>query len=522
MDPQQIKLMDERAGSRSSPETTSSVGARRLRALLVSVAFSALLLLNLLYPEPKGPYDNGDFKRIFATFASGPDALEFWPPDTHGTAFHQRFSYFHRYWRIDGGIAGAALPSTSNLLFLPGRVLHAGRSARLFDLTANAAGLCLLLGAALFATLATLRQAVPFVALSAFALLMSDANVSGYLSSFYQESGAFVYLLLYTCALYAFWQRRTRSTLVLAVVTCMLLGATRFAYVPTACVLIAPVLAAIATSRWDRTRKRRLAALTAAAILATIGSSLWLLADRTVSQAAAYIFVFTTALPSLSPAERAPYLASLGVDPEYASETGKGAFDRDARAFSDVRLNERLGTPLLARALVRLAIDHPATVLHLVGQAGAHAGTYPPLMYRSDRAAPPGPTWAPWSGWSAFHDALLRGWLLYGTVLLLSALLGASLRRQPTDGWPLFFCVVAASFLAGSVVQAAISMFGNGLVDAERHNFLATMLLDGALIAAVAGLWQRRRARTPVRAFDACPGQPPLAPGEPVGQKVIV
>jgi len=492
-------LRDAATESRETAGLPTIDGWRRLvGAALVGAAFATLLLANLLHPEPRGPHDNGDFKRIFGAFSSGPGDLPLWPEDTTSDAFQRRFWYFQRYWRLDGGVAGVTLPSTSNLLFLPARVLRAGQPDGHFDLTRNGAYLTLALAVALAASLALLRDAAPFVALSLFALVASDANVGGYLSSFYQESGALAYLLLYVCALHVFWQRRTRAALLAAVTACVLLAATRFAYVPTVALLIAPVLAGIATARWSAARKQRLAALTAAAIAITIAGSLLLLADRTISRAAAYTFVFTTALPSLTPAERTAYVAALGLDPADVAESGKGAFEPGAR-FADPRLEARLGTPLLARAIVRLAVDHPAVALDLLRRAGGSVGAYPPLMYASDASRPPGTTRSTWEGWSALHRVFLQGWLLQAAALVLCVLLGWTLLRRPTDGWPLFFWVVATSFLAGSALQALVSTFGNGMVDVERHNFLATMLLDVTLITAGTGLWLQRRALAVVR-----------------------
>jgi hypothetical protein len=478
-------------GDDAAHERHGRVAARPVAALAVALGFLALLVANLVHPVATGPYDNGDFKRIFATFSTGPGDLEFWPPDTTSDQFRRRFSYFHRFWRLDGGVAGAALPSTSNLLFLAARVPRGDTPGATFDLTANAIGLAVLLAAALLATLASLRATVPFVALSALALAMSDANVAGYLASFYQESGAFVYLLLYVCALFAFWQRRTRASCLAAVAACALLTATRFAYVPTGGVLVAPVLAAIATAPWTRSRKRALAAIAAATIVAVSGAALALMSDRTINKAAPYLFVFTTALPELPEEARAPYLSSLGLDPAGVAHRDENPFEPTSRFHTDPRLAAELGTPLLARAIARLAIDHPRAILRLVAAAFAHAGTYPPLTYAADGAATPGPIGAPWTGWSALHGALLNGWILYGAALVACVGLGVRVRRTRSDGWPLFFWIVAASFLGGSAVQALISMFGNGFVDLARHDFLATMLADTALVAGVAGLLQR-------------------------------
>lgn len=467
------------------------MNARHAAALVVALAFLALLVANFVYPVAKGPYDNGDFKRIFATFSSGPGELSFWPADTRSEEFQRRFWYFHRFWRLDGGVADAALPSSSNLLFVAARMPRGGAPGATFDLTANAIGLGTVLAAALFVTLASLRATVPFVALSALALAMSDANLSGYLASFYQESGAFAFLLLYVCALFAFWQHRTRLTCLAAVAACALLTATRFAYVPTGVPIVAPVLAAIMTAPWSAARKRALAAIAVATIVVTSGVALVLMSDRTINKAAPYLFVFATALPELPAAARAPYLASLGLDPADVAELGRNPFDPSSRFNTDPSFTAPLGTPLLARAVARLAVDHPRTMLHLVEAAFAHAGTYPPLTYAAEPAARAGPTWAPWTGWSALHRTLLNGWLLYGTALVACVVLGVRVFRTGRDGWPLFFWIVAASFLGGSALQALISMFGNGFVDLARHDFLATMLADTALVAGVAGLLHR-------------------------------
>jgi len=465
--------------------------ARHVAALVVTLAFLALLVANLAHPVAKGPCDNGDFKRIFATFSTGPGELSFWPADTRSDEFQRRFWYFHRFWRLDGGLADAALPATSNLLFVAARMPRGDAPGAMFDLTANAIGVGTVLAAALFVTLASLRATVPFVALSALALAMSDANLSGYLASFYQESGAFAFLLLYICALFAFWQRRTPLTCLAAVAACVLLTATRFAYVPTGVLIVAPVFVAIATAPWSVARKRALAAITAATLVVTSGAALVLMSDRTINKAAPYLFVFTTALAELPEGARAPYLASLGLDPADVAELGQNPFEPSSRFNSDPSFTAQLGTPLLARAIARLAIDHPRAMLRLVAAAFAQAGSYPPLTYAAEPAGRHGPTWAPWTGWSALHRTLLNGWLLYGTALVACVVLGVRVFQTARDGWPLFFWIVAASFLCGSALQALISMFGNGFVDLARHDFLATMLADIALVTGVAGLLQR-------------------------------
>jgi hypothetical protein len=313
--------------------------------------------------------------------------------------------------------------------------------------------------------------------------------------------------LLYVCALWAFWQRRTRTTLLLAVAACALLCGTRLAYAPSAGIVIAPALAGIATSAWPSSRKRRMAALTLMAIVASLGGALWMLSDRLVSQSAAYIFTFTTALPLLPEAQRAPYLVSLDIDPSYVSETGGNPFDPRARSFFDPYLGPRLGTPLWLRAVARLALDHPAAALHLLRESGVHVGIYPPLMYASEGVARPGTVASPWSGWSALHATVLNGWLLCVLVLVLCMALGWRLLHTPTTGWPLFFWTVAASFLAGALLQALISMFSNGLVEVERHDFLASLLLDVALISAGTGLWQMRRPSSTRPVADLRRGQ---------------
>lgn len=451
--------------------------------------------LNIFYPVTKGPRDNGDFTRIFAAFSSGPVGLPFWPTVDDPSYYQRFFHFYHRYWRFDGAVQGADRPSTSALVSLPGRLLRLGSPSR-FDLAANAFYLTIVLSAALFTALVSLRDATPFVALAAFSLLASDANVSGYLNSFYQESGAFVFFLLYLFGLYAFWQRRQISTFLLATGFCILLGGTKVAYTPAAFFLLIPLFIGLGGRSFASKSDRIILAGTAVSAFVAICVALWMLPDPDVTKPAAYHFVFTAALPVLPPGEQSLYLQSLGLDPSYVTDVGKGAWDYGSH-FANPDLNQLLGLQLHARAVGRLAIDHPLSILRLVAQALSLSGTYPQLTY-GDVATGEGPIAAVWAVWSTIHNTILNGWLLYGAALACSGLVVSRALRHPSNDWLLFFALTSACFCSASILEAVVSMFGNGVADIFKHNFLATLLADSALTSGLAGIYASRQEPTAI------------------------
>jgi hypothetical protein len=168
-----------------------SSGFNNFCSLLIASFCVLIVSFNILYPSPSGPPDNGDFSRIFASFSSGPLGHAFWPSPENQEAYQKRFyNFYHRFWRHDQGKEGFAQLSTSHLFFWPGRFLNLTPGT--FDLAWNGFLLTLSVGLALYLSISSVGRVFALFSLGVFAFICADADVSGYLNSFYQESGTFL------------------------------------------------------------------------------------------------------------------------------------------------------------------------------------------------------------------------------------------------------------------------------------------------------------------------------------------
>ena len=168
-----------------------SSGFNNFCSLLIASFFVLIVSFNILYPSPSGPPDNGDFSRIFASFSSGPLEFDFWPPRENQDVYQKRFyNYYHRFWRHDEGKKGFVHLSSSRLFFWPGRLLNL--TPGVFDLAWNGFLLTLSVELALYLSIRSFGRVFALFSLGVFAFICADADVSGYLNSFYQESGTFL------------------------------------------------------------------------------------------------------------------------------------------------------------------------------------------------------------------------------------------------------------------------------------------------------------------------------------------
>ena len=195
------------------PKSPHRSAIQRLAILLIPVLFIGITSLNLLYPIPTGPPDNGDFNRIFSSFSSGPLGFDFWPATENQKVYQQRFyNFYHRFWRHDEGKKEFAHFSSSSLFFLPGRCLNL--TPGIFDLAWNTFFLILLGGGVLYLCLEKIHESMAIFSMGALALLFADVNIAGYLNSFYQESGTFLSFLLWIWFLHVFFAHRSLLSLV--------------------------------------------------------------------------------------------------------------------------------------------------------------------------------------------------------------------------------------------------------------------------------------------------------------------
>ncbi len=447
----------------------------------MSLAVAALAALALVYPSPAGPPDNGDFMRVFSAFSTGPEGLPAFADRSDPETFGQRYFYFyHRYWRLDHRIKGFTHPSSALACYLPGILLRVRRGY--FDLAANAVAVVLLLAAGLYTVLRRL-PGIPFAALGVIALVATDANIVGYLNSFFQESGAFVGVTGLTASLFLLWTRRqAREAALVAAFTAMLATA-KPAYAIAAIAGIPVILGATVGTGERRLSKSDVAAGSVAVALLVFSVFSW--TNRYFVADHAYHFLFTAALPRLAPAERGEFLRDIGIDPRFAPLSGKNAYQPDSH-WRDSALAPRLTKKMHGRAIEDLLRRHPRAFLSILGDSLSMSGRYPALAFPSVGA--PTERRPRWAFWSRFRQRSLRGARAYAAWLALLGVLTAQRRSSAPGSWRRFFALLSLGYGAASVLQIVISVLGNGFADIEKHHFLGNVLLDFALIAVVAGL----------------------------------
>lgn len=479
-----------------TPEPRADARPRTRLAAAIALLYLALSCFNLFYPSPKGPADNGDFARVFASFSTGPLGLEFWPSPSDTAKYQMRFfNYYHRFWRLDGYVPDRAWKTSSALVFLPARLVHP--VSEHFDLAFNSFVLLVLLSAVVFATLRSVESAAPFAALSAAVLLMSDSRIVAYLNSFFMEAGAYVYFLLLLCFLFRYWQEGRMRDYAAALACGVLLSTTRVAYAAAAFPALTPVLFGSLRARKPRALAWKIFLPSAALLLAA--GALFLPSTPPITQRDfAYHFIFGGALPRLPEAQRPAYLNSVGIDSRFASLSGKDAYQSDSQ-INDPELSPRLTNKTQTRAITALLQSHPGAFFGLLRWGFSTAGFYPEQDKPGMLSKFDPPASISWSGWSLFRNKVLHGAWSYGVALLLLAAAGVAARRSGTGSWPAFFLLCGIGFLIASAGEVVISVLGNGPFDIWRHNYLANLLLDGELIFSTAAIASIGKIRPPAQ-----------------------
>lgn len=462
-----------------------------LPALPVAAVFLVLLLFNLCVPEARGPADNGDFARNFSDFSSGPRGLPYFPAADDPKYPDRFFRYYHRFWSMESP-PGGARRSSSRLLLLPERIRAGLSGGRDYDLAANAAAVAVLVAAALGATLYRLRDPVAFASLGMMALVLVDAAIAGYVNSFYQEAGAWVFTLLLVSALYLFRESPRAGPLAAVLLAAALVIFAKVPYGVSIVIAVGFVVAGVCARLPKIPFRRRAIAATAGILLVSVGASARFLSPGDIDRYYAFNAIFDGMLPALPGPSRAPFLASLGLPPALSSLSGRSGFEL-GRDLHDTEVYPLLGRRLHLRALVRLATQHPTVLLRLFTDAGATSGTYevPYLGYRSrafsTERQPPGGLVL----WSNLRSRVLRGWIAYAAAFLLVGSLFLVRRRvsQPDrEGWGSFFRLGSTGFLIASLVQVAVAGLGDGPHELTKHLYFANLLFDVGFLLALSGV----------------------------------
>jgi hypothetical protein len=361
-------------------------------------------------------------------------------------------------------------------------------------LTLNAFYVAVLLGVVLFVSLRRLRSRTARLSLSVIALLFSDAQVAIYLSSFYQEAGAYTFTFVLLCLTHVLWERRHLLDLALFALVAAALAATKFPFTPSVLVVALSVLVA-STIAAAGDRRRRAAALAAMVALIACGVLYFERVRDRYGKDVSYNFLFSGALPELAAEDREPFLASVGIPPGHASLSGRSFYEPESLGRS-ASLHPALGNAMHLRAIRRLAIDHPAAFLRLLESAFARTGVYDvevgsklgTLELGRERAALPSI-----EIWSQLRARLLRGGVAYLVALALCTALFVHVVWSGARDLRLLYAMAAAGLWAGSVGQVLIAILGNGLMDLNKHLWFGNLLLDLSLVLALFGLGEAAR-----------------------------
>lgn len=480
-------------------------------AVLIAGFFVGIVAFNFLYPLPSGPADNGDFNRIFSSFSSGPLGFDFWPPPENQEVYQKRFyNYYHRFWRHDEGKDGFVHLSSSRFFFWPGRLFNL--TPGVFDLAWNGFLLILLGGLTLFLSIRMVGRSFGVFSLGVFAFMSADANISGYLNSFYQESGAFLSFLALVCVLHVFWVHPSLFSLLILLFLSLILAGTKIAFTPSVLPAILAILAgAILWSEKNIGLRRYVIGIIILLFLVSIlFMKLLLVTPGNERRANCYLFVFTGITPLLSPNAGEDFLQKLGLDPALIRLRGKSAYQPDSELEQEP-LRSGLTNHLHLKAAFQLVFYYPVEFLQMIRNGFSVAGFYPRLQYPALSGTPEVSFPFRWVLWSKLHDRLLHGIPLYGAVLCLTSILGILVWKRKDRGWSLFYLLGAVGFFPASLLQILVAVLGNGPTDIVKHLYFANLLLDTALLFVICGL-----IAIGVTFWKESEGRPPMSRARPI------
>jgi hypothetical protein len=456
--------------------------AGRFLPVLASVVVGGLLVLALCLPNPQGPADNGDFARIFTLFCSTPRDLPYFASPEEPNYSKRFFNFYLRYWGIGSEHRAAVQPSSSLALFLPGLLGAFVFRARYYDLTLNAFLLILVLS--LVTYLVMYRLSGRLTRLSGFAILLmaTDAGCSGYVNSFYQESGVFLYFLLCILSVCLWLEHRTVARVGAVGLFALLLMLSKKGIAPSVAILLLPVLGLSALGWWESRRARYASAVTVILLLIGGLAASFILRNRAYDKIYCHSFIFGAVLPDLEPAERAAFLGGLGIDQTNVAYSGITVWEK-GNNFRDPALNVSLGGKLHLRAAWALIVRYPATALRLAMQAARLAGRYDSgeFGYRSVEFSPKRKPLGSIRIWSTFRSRVLTGLPAYVVVGLVVILVFAVAKGSKPGPCRFLPGLAIGSFFA-SVLQVMISVFGSGPAGLPKHLYFANLTLDTSLV----------------------------------------
>ncbi|MFI5175543.1 MAG: hypothetical protein ACHQKY_11840 [Terriglobia bacterium] len=319
------------------------------------------------------------------------------------------------------------------------------------------------------------------------------------MNSFYQEAGAYFFLILFLFALYAFQRREKVPELAAVVGFGLFWMATKQAYIPSLGLILAFMLLHYAGRRTSlRLRLLRSVLVFVLVCAGGWGINSWM---KVVDNSPFYCYnvVFTRILPALPDEERPSFLNSIGVPAEFAAASGTLIYV-PGNSLQDPKLNPLLTGRLQVRAILHLFQRHPLAGLRLIYDVGHFVGYYEIsfLGYRESKFSIEQQGVGSVSLWTKFRKYYFHGWFSCGISVLLC--LGLFLLKPPENdgGWFVFYRWGSLVFLLSSLTQIPMVTFGDGNPIPTKQLYLANLLQDVALIFVVSAvcLYFKMRGRS--------------------------
>jgi hypothetical protein len=331
------------------------------------------------------------------------------------------------------------------------------------------------------------------------ALVLADLRIAWFLNSFYQESLAYVAIVLFACALHRLFQSESPLALTATLATLVLLAAAKFAFALSALAIALVLLAAYAAR--GRVRATLPAGIGVVAIgIAAAVAFVVRSAPELQRQHVAYNFLFNGALHAVPDGDRGDFLEAIGVPARFASELGKTAYDVDSR-FADPELSGALGARTQLHAILRLAATRPLGLVELLRGSLRVTGVYDierHAGYGTRIYGAPARTAPSIHLWSDLRDSALGSELLLALTIVLGAALLALAVVRNDEPLLLWYGAATIALVTGSLVQVVFAVVGNGYLDLHKHLYVGGVLLDLAFLLAAVGagvaIANRRRA----------------------------
>lgn len=463
--------------------------------------FCALFILYFLCAQWAGSRfgraDNGDFTRSMGRYVTRPVGFrENWPAaeaQSPAAAAEHRQRFFNCYlpfWELQHDRAATSGYAHSvHLLWWPGFLLNkAAFSGKILDLAWLGLFPRLLVSLAWLGVLGALyRQRAPLapalLLAATLALIFSDAAYTSFFNSFYQETGAVVFLSLLTLGFVLLAGGAYRPSWTLIFAALILYCSAKPQYLASSLVIGAAVLAAYNMAYfWDRPLPaRHLRTLTAAAsLLALAGAGAFILLtfpDFNARLCATHRYFTGVLTVSRDPAA---HLARKGLPPSYVKYVGEYFIPETS-----------VGT----RDLVSVVAHEPAIPFRMIARAAAQLQDVrldylktTPINFPDPKLYQPG-----FAIWSAFKKRFFPRGPLYlvfaGVVLTLNlGLLRLRDTRLRRLNLILFLCN-AAAFLE------LLAALGEGFWEYPKHLLAANLFFDLTLSFLLFLLMQLRPSR---------------------------